>query len=211
MVTKKKAWNSEKVVGQKSGFTGDQIEFTEAQLFAMNDWHDLALLSLGLNSMLRASDLLSLTVDKLMYPNGAVRSKIPTKQQKTKRRVVPVLDAETRAYVANWIRITGKQRQHFLFTRRKAIDALPITRGYYADLVKKWASWVGENPAEFSTHSIRRSKPIQMYEGGVDIVLISRLLGHKSTAATIEYLGIDQRKAEAASLSFPMVKGLLKE
>lgn len=37
--------------------------------------------------------------------------------------------------------------------------------------------------------------------------MISRLLGHKSIAVTIEYLGINQKKAEAASLRHPMVKG----
>jgi site-specific recombinase XerD len=46
-----------------------------------------------------------------------------------------------------------------------------------------------------------------MYWAGEDIALISRLLGHKSIAATIEYLGITQAKAETAALRHPMMRG----
>jgi len=66
---------------------------------------------------------------------------------------------------------------------------------------------LGHNPQDYSSHSVRRSKPAHMYWAGEDIALVSRLLGHKSIASTIEYLGITQVKAEAAALRHPMMRG----
>jgi site-specific recombinase XerD len=47
-----------------------------------------------------------------------------------------------------------------------------------------------------------------MYWNGVDIALISKLLGHKSIAATLDYLSITQKRAEKAALDHPMLAGL---
>jgi len=203
----KKAWNAGVVVGQKRAFILDEIAWIEARLLAAENWHDLALLSFGLDTMFRASDLLATQVWQVRFPNGPVRTLIARRQKKTKHIVNPVLTPNTRHYVERWIAVSRKDTQDFLFTRGKASHAQPITRPYYAELIKTWATWLGHEPSEFSSHSIRRSKPAHMYWAGEDIALISRLLGHKSIAATIEYLGITQAKAETAALRHPMMSG----
>ncbi|MGB1207578.1 MAG: tyrosine-type recombinase/integrase [Paracoccaceae bacterium] len=200
-------WNKGLVAGQKRGFSLDEIAQIEAHLLANQNWHDLALLSFGLDTMFRASDVLATKLWQVVHPNGAVRKVIARRQRKTRHVVNPVLTAQTRRYLHLWITQSRKGPQSYLFTRGKGGNAAPITRGHYADLVKSWATWLGHEPAEFSSHSIRRSKPAHMYWAGEDIALISRLLGHKSIAATIEYLGITQAKAETAALRHPMMKG----
>jgi site-specific recombinase XerD len=100
-----------------------------------------------------------------------------------------------------------KQQQDHVFTQTKPSGSAPVTRVHYADLIKTWAGWLGCEPAEFSSHSLRRSKPAHRYWAGEDIALISRLLGHQSMANTIEYLGITQYKAETAALRHPMMLG----
>ena len=201
-------WNKGLVVGQKRALSLEEIAQIEASLIALEHWHDLALLSFGLDTMFRASDLLSTRVWQVQYPNGPVRTLIARRQQKTRHIVNPVLTAQTRAYLKRWLDVSGKQAADFVFTRNKAADAHHIRRSHYADIVKDWAVCLGHEPAEFSSHSIRRSKPAHMYWAGEDIALISRLLGHKSIAATIEYLGITQAKAETAALNHPMMRGL---
>lgn len=203
-----KAWNSGLVVGQKTAFTLDEIYQIETYLQSINNWHDLALLSLGLDTMLRAGDLLDLQVWQVAYPNGKIRPTVSTRQQKTKRSVFPVLTRAAQNYVAYWLKVSRKAPENFIFTRTKPINEPPITRSHYADIIKAWAEMLGLEPGEYSTHSIRRTKPVHMYENGEDIALISKLLGHKSIAVTIEYLGITQRKAEAASLRHPMMRGV---
>lgn len=203
-------WNKGLVVGQKRAFTMDDLTEIERRLLVQSNWHDLALLSFGLDTMFRASDLLATKVWQIKYLNGPIRTLISRRQQKTRQVVNPVLTPPTRAYLQRWLRCSGKQPEDFVFTRQKPKSGAPITRVHYAKLIKSWAEWVGHNPQEFSSHSVRRSKPAHMYWAGEDIALISRLLGHKSIANTIEYLGITQAKAESAALRHPMMRGRLK-
>ena len=203
----KKAWNAGMIVGQKRAFTLEEISALEAKLRQEENWHDLALLSFGLDTMFRASDLLATRVWQVRYPNRPIRTLIARRQQKTRHIVNPVLTPQTRQYLQEWIELSGKTGQDYLFTRSKPADSRPISRPHYAEVIKAWAAWLGHAPAEFSSHSIRRSKPAHMYWQGEDIALISRLLGHKSIANTIEYLGITQQKAEAAALRHSMMGG----
>jgi len=205
--SKNRAWNRGQIVGQKRAFTPEDLAQIEQHLLAQNNWHDLALLSFGLDTMFRASDLLATQVWQVCYSQGPVRTLIARRQQKTQNIVTPVLTPPTRRYLQQWLRISGKQPQDYVFTRSKPSDAAPITRAHYADIIKAWASWLGYEPTEFSSHSIRRSKPAHMYWAGEDIALISRLLGHQSIANTTLYLGITQHKAEAAALRHTLLQG----
>ena len=46
----RKSWNSDAVVGQKEPFTLEQSEQIEVNLLQTENWHDLALQSVGLDS-----------------------------------------------------------------------------------------------------------------------------------------------------------------
>lgn len=208
--SKKVVWNRGLIAGQKRAFSLEDLAEIEARLIAQANWHDLALLSFGLDTMLRSSDLLSTRVWQIKYSNGPIRTLMARRQRKTRHIVNPVLTPPTRRYLATWLEQSGKGPQDYVFTRTKPKVAPPITRAHYADIVKAWASWLGYDPQEFSSHSIQRSKPTQMYWAGEDIALISRLLGHQSIANTIEYLGITPHKAEAAALRHPMMLGAEK-
>lgn len=198
-------WNKGKAIGPRSAFKIHEIKAIGSYLTRDRAWHDLCLLALGLDSMLRACDLLVLKVADVTYPDGTIRQQLRRKQKKTKHNVYPALTPATRRYVAQWIKTSGKQPDHFLFTRTKAINQPAIGRGQYAKLVKAWADWVGRYPGDYSTHSLRRTKPRHMYKKGEDIVLISRLLGHKSVAVTMDYLAIEQDEADAATLRHEML------
>ncbi len=66
------------------------------------NFHDLCLLALGLDTMLRSSDLLSLTVADVCHPNGTSRRQMRRKQQKTKHNVhLMVLSTNWRKHVSD--------------------------------------------------------------------------------------------------------------
>ena len=206
-------WNADRLQGQKAAFTLAEVWQLSDWLAAECRWHDLALLSLANDSLLRCEDLLALRVRDLHYRDGAMRSIIGRKQGKTKRGVHPALTEQTKINLCCWLTFSGKQPQHFLFTRTKAIDAPPISRMQYARLIKSWAAHLGQPPEEYSTHSLRRTKPQHLFweaeakgQGERMLVLLSKLLGHKSVDVTTEYLGITQRRATAVTLAHPMVK-----
>lgn len=203
----KGGWNKDLAVGQKRAFSLAECMMLEEILLSEENWHDLALFSFGLDTMFRASDLLASLAEQVTYPNMQVRRLIPRKQIKTKQTVFPVLTIQSQFYLQKWLAVSGKERPHYLFTRNKAIDAEPISRAHFAEIIKGWAVKLGLNPQAYSTHSIRRSKASHMYWNGVDIALISKLLGHKSIASTLDYLSITQQRAEKAALEHPMLRG----
>ena len=159
---------------------------------------------------LRASDLLNLKVRDITYRDGSIRRKWRRKQQKNKRGVFPALTPETADYVKHWLTVSGKQPSDYVFTRFKPVNGRPITRAWYAVLVKDWAELLGHPREDYSTHSMRRSKPIHLYQQGERVADLSKMLGHKTEAATLDYLGITQKRAEAVTLRHRLVPaGLL--
>lgn len=206
-------WNADLAVGQKTAFTLMETERLSVWLAEQQQWHDLALLSLGTESLLRAQDLLGLRVRDLLYSDGVMRNIISRKQGKTKRGVFPALTKASQINLQRWLDMSGKQPDHYLFTRTKPNDTPAITRQHYAKQVKAWAVWLGHPPDDYSTHSIRRTKPVHLFwqaeakgQGERMLVLLSKLLGHKSVDVTIDYLGITQRRATEVTLQHPMVK-----
>jgi len=119
------AWNKGLVVGQKRAFSQDEVALIEAQLLQTENWHDLALLSFGLDTMFRASDLLSTRVWQIQYPKGPIRTLIARRQQKTRHIVNPVLTEQTQNYLRRWLEKSGKQPQDFVFTRTKPVAVSP--------------------------------------------------------------------------------------
>ena len=203
----KTSWNAGKAIGPKTEFSKAQIQALEAILVRNQNWHDLALLGVAVDTMLRAGDLLVLKVEDVAYGSGTLRRGIRRRQQKTSVAVFPVLSQATQAHLSKWIEVSEKRQTHFLFTRNKGKDAQPITRGHYAALIKRWAGWLNLPAEEYSTHSLRRSKAVLMFEKGEPIELISLLLGHTSVVATISYLGLNQKKAASASLRHGILRG----
>lgn len=61
------------------------------ELAAEKNWHDLALLSVAQDSVLRAEDLLSLTVANVTYSTGEIRDYLGKAQDKIGHGVFPPL------------------------------------------------------------------------------------------------------------------------
>jgi len=164
-------------------------------------WHDLCLFLVAIDTMLRASDLLRLRVCDVLDGNGNVKTTFPWRQKKTASTVYPVLTPTTKKAVLEWIAASDKHSQDHLFTREKPNIGEPISIGFYRTLIKRWVVLIGLSPEDYSAHSLRRTKAIFLYERGVSIELIGRLLGHRSLASTIRYLGIDEAHAKQAALT----------
>jgi len=207
------SWNSGRAMGQKKEFEMSEVKTLSRHFIDTQNWHDLALISLAIDSMLRGEDLLALRVEDVRYSNGQIRDHLGRQQQKTKRGVFPALTIATKVHVALWIKVSGKKAHHALFTRTKEINTSSICRSRYADIVKDWAEFLGHPPDDYSTHSLRRTKPIHLFwkaekrgKGEQMLVILSKLLGHKSINATVEYLGITQKRATEVTLNCTMVE-----
>lgn len=202
----KRPWNKGRAVGPRIGISPDQLRRVCQHLMAREQRHDLCLLCVAIDTMLRASDLLSLRVGDLVRNNGSIRKSFVWRQGKTNAPVRATLTPTTRKALIDWLRSQKKQSDDYIFTRHKPSGARSITVGFYRSLIKSWFEAVGIDSSEISSHSLRRTKAIFLYERGVPVEIIGRLLGHRSPASTIHYLGIDDARAQAAALAYDILK-----
>ena len=187
-------WNKGRAQGQKRPLTPGQVAILKEVLTNSGRLRDLALFSLALDTLLRASDLLKLRAVDLQDSAGGVRSDLAILQQKTGRTLKVSLSEATCVIVGRYIAETGKAPADHLFSPPRS--AQPLTRRSYARLVKQWAGLLGIKDArDFSTHSLRRTRAAFLYEQSNNLEVVRRVLGHKSLAATSAYLGIDDDQA----------------
>lgn len=201
-------WNKGRAQGQKAPLTPEQVGAVKLILANKGRLRDLALFSVALDTLLRASDLLSLRVSDIQDASGAIRSSFAIRQMKTSK-VLPVeISDATNQTLGRWIEKAGKGGDEFLFTAEKPTPSKPskpLTRRHYSHLVKQWANLVGiSDPAKFSTHSLRRTRAAYIYQETKNLEAVRRVLGHKSLAATSAYLGIDDAMALDVARKFQL-------
>ena len=184
---------------QKKPLTGKQTKALSKLL--LDKPRDHALFHVGIDSMLRSSDLRFLTVEDVTDSQGIVREECSITQQKTKKTVTFNLGETTREALQTWIGVSGKQGEEYLFSSRtknyagKQLKEQPISQVQYQRLVKSWLESLGVATDDYSTHSLRKTKASAIYDATKNVEAVRQLLGHSSVAATSAYLGIEQAKA----------------
>ncbi len=201
-------WNKGRAQGQKEPLTPEQVGAIKLILANQGRRRDLALFSVALDTLLRASDLLSMRVVDVQDASTSIRSSFPIRQKKTGRVIQVEMSDTTRRTLGEWIAESGKEPDDFLFTAAKATPgkpSKPLSRRRYASLVKQWAALVGiSDPAKFSTHSLRRTRAAYIYRETKNLEAVRRVLGHRSLGATSAYLGVDDAIALDVARKFQL-------
>jgi integrase len=134
-------WNKGKLVGQKAPFKPKDIWTLRVRLQIENRARELALFNLGLDSKLRACDLVALKVRDVCHGNQ-VASRAMVMQQKTHRPVQFEITATTRETLGKWIEVAGLKSENFLFPSRLHKSPHLGTR-QYARILERWVEqWV---------------------------------------------------------------------
>src|SRR5271155_1521305 len=110
-------WNKGKLVGQKAPFKLKEIWAIRVRLQVFCRTRELALFDLGIDSKLRACDLLKLKVRDVRHGERAAARAIVV-QQKTSRPVQFEITEPTRTALAAWITLSGLASDDFLFPSR---------------------------------------------------------------------------------------------
>ena len=187
-------WNKNKSQGQKAPFTYQQVQIVRHLLEAAHQLRDLALFTTGIDTMLRSADLLMLKVSDVTDQNGQILEQFQVRQKKTKKKNPCSLSKTTRNVLKQWINESKKLPWDYLFTGQKD-PAKPISREHYRRLVKKWASDARLDSKNFSTHSLRRTKAVAVFQATNNVEVVRSILGHQSISATSAYLNINKKQA----------------
>lgn len=191
--TQAEPWNKGKLVGQKSPFRLRDIWAIRVRLQIQGRTRDLALFNLGIDSKLRACDLVKLRVrDVCNGPRVAARATVM--QQKTERPVQFEITEAARRAVSAWMEQAQLTSQDFLFPSRSSKSPHLGTR-QYARIVDGWVNEIGLDSAGYGTHSMRRTKPTLIYQRTKNLRAVQLLLGHTKLESTVRYLGIEVEDA----------------
>jgi len=129
-------WNKGKLVGQKAPFKPKEVWAIRARLQMENCTRELALFDLGIDSKLRACDLVKLRVRDVCH-GDRVASRATVLQQKTQRPVQFEISPATREAVEAWIRKAGLRFDDCLFPSRARRSPHLGTR-QYARILDGW-------------------------------------------------------------------------
>lgn len=158
---RREPWNKGKLVGQKTPFRLREIWAIRVRLQLQDRVRDLALFNLGIDSKLRACDLVQLRVREVS--NGervAARAKVM--QQKTGQPVQFEMTGPTRLAVETWIATAQLKPGDFLFPSR-VHESPHIGTRQYARIVDGWVEEIGLDSTTYGTHSMRRTKASLIY------------------------------------------------
>jgi len=110
-------WNKGKLVGQKAPLKPKEVWAIRARLQMEDRARELVLFDLGIDSKLRACDLVKLRVRDVCH-GDRVASRATVLQQKTQRPVQFEISPATREAVEGWIRKAGLSPDDYLFPSR---------------------------------------------------------------------------------------------
>jgi integrase len=155
---------------------------------------DLAMFNLAIDSKLRGCDVVSIKVGDVA-PNGYAIDRATVRQRKTGRPVRFELTEQTREAIDNYLKVTRKKPDEFLFPRPRSDRGM--TSRQYARLVSDWVVGIGLDPHLYGTHSLRRTKATLIYRRTGNLRAVQLLLGHSKIESTVRYLGIEVNDALA--------------
>jgi integrase len=182
-------WNKGRLIGQKSPLSLQDIWSIRMKLQNEGRLRDLALFNLGLDSKLRACDLLNLRVADVS--NGeTVNNRATVLQQKTGRPVRFEITRKSRKAATDWIEHAGLVGSDYLFPSRIRKSQHLSTR-QYSRMLSSWVAAIGLDPTSYGTHSMRRTKATLLYRRTKNLRAIQLLLGHSKLDSTVRYLGIE--------------------
>ena len=162
---------------------------------------DELLFRMGINTILRVSDLLRLRVRNLIHENGDFREYLCLNEQKTSKPRKIKLNRLIRAEIIKHVLHYELDQDDFIFfSLRNPAKALDRVTAYRK--LTKAASSVGIE--HFGTHSMRKTLAYQIYVKTKDIGLVMNLLNHTNPRTTLKYIGIAQEEMDQAYEEFSL-------
>jgi site-specific recombinase XerD len=168
-----------------------QIEALKKYLKGQNI-RDYLLFVLGINSGLRISDLLKLTIEDVQE-----QDRIHIREQKTgKMKDFPISENCKKA-INEYLKATNITTGS-LFISRKGNK--PITRVQAYRILNEGAKTIGITDS-IGTHTLRKTFGYHAYVNGTDITRIQKLLNHSTPSVTLSYIGITKEELDNVYIS----------
>ena len=154
-----------------------------------DEFRDLALFDIALDSKLRGCDVVALRLSDVLSA-GALRRRSIVIQQETGRPVHFEITEQARQSLASWLGCRGGHAGGWLFPSRLR-RGLHLPTRQYSRPVKEWMALIDLQPAAYGTHSLTRTKVSLLYRKTGNLRACQLLLGHSKLESTLRYLGVE--------------------
>jgi integrase len=159
---------------------------------------DLALFTLGINTNLRASDLLQITVG--MVRNLKPEDHFELKEKKTDKVRTITINKTVYEAIRDLLELVSPNAPDtaMLFQSRKGGKALCVP--YLNDLVKTWCREINLK-GNYGSHTLRKTFGyIHRTQFNTDIPTLMQMFNHSTQKQTLQYLGIQPSEIKSAYL-----------
>ena len=120
--------------------------------------------SLAIDSSLRGSDIIALNVSDVMI-GDAVRERVTIEQRKTKERVTFSMTKTTQRAIRDLVHAEDKSFHAPLFSSQISQNlGNRLSAAWYRRLVKRWIQLARLDPAQYGSHSLRRTRVAHVYK-----------------------------------------------
>ena len=160
-----------------------KIQCVFNKLNSKNYIRDNAIITLFLQTGIRLSELQNINIKDINFTDKTI--KIIAKGN-IERKIY--LNATSVAAINNYLKTRKYENQEPLFisNRKKRISKSSIE-----NICKKAYKLLGLNEKEYSVHTLRHTVATHIYKETKDILIVKKILGHKSIAATEIYTHIE--------------------
>ncbi|MDR0616114.1 MAG: site-specific integrase [Synergistaceae bacterium] len=150
---------------------------------------DALLFTMGINTALRISDLLSLTLGDVINDQRQIVNTVALKERKTGKMKRFPLNASVKKAITAYIALRPKAGllEPLFASKRGGF----LSRWQARRILKEAGASVGLE--KIGTHSLRKTFGYHAYKRtGGDIGLVQKLLNHSTSGDTLRYIGIDR-------------------
>ena len=173
---------------------------TIKKLLKQQNLRDYCLFVIGINSGLRISDLLKLTVSDVIDGNK-LKDRIRLREKKTNKFKDFPLSEKSKSALKEYLKTREYNENEPLFISRKNKGFLLRQQAY--KIINNVAKEVGIKE-KIGTHTLRKTFGYHAYNNGYDITLIQKLFNHSSPSVTLRYIGITQDELDNVYLSLDL-------
>lgn len=155
-------------------------------------FRDLTMICLGLNTALRASDILKLKwSDVYDFENNCIKKYLILVEKKTKKNAQILINDDLKKNLLIYKEaIKDIYEEKYLFASRKGKNR-PISRTQMFRIVKEISNELNLK-GNISCHSFRKTFGYKAFKMGISSTLIMEIFNHSSYNITRRYLGIEQ-------------------
>jgi len=184
--------------------TSEQRQQVEAHLAALGTIY-ADIWKIGVNTALRISDLLSLTMDNVRNLDTDKPSLNIIEQKTGKHRKIVVNQS---ALAVMQCRLANHPGDVWLFqtdavNRDRRGPPKPINRRSVSRVFEQVGRRVAPKVA-LGTHSMRKTRGYAMHKAGRSIESIAKVLNHSSPAVTMRYIGLVQQDIDESYMEFEL-------